>query len=238
MTSATSERMIERAFRAALSEMGSYVGCAKGPCSGRATKEWVVENTISLAWRIGRAVALCRARGEIDSVADAIIDQVGGHDAAKLLFRGKIVAVERKLIKGHVYGEVVIASVADDAVPGAQERRVFTGKMKIPFKNENIVARVVDVDPATGAERETVVASVPDLICVCDAGTGAAIGTPEYRYGLLVTVLGIQASDKWTSTARGIEIGGPAAFGMDDVEYRPLGVFRTPRSVIDEYQPR
>ena len=30
----TTEKMIERAFRAALAEMGSHVACAKGPYSG------------------------------------------------------------------------------------------------------------------------------------------------------------------------------------------------------------
>ncbi|THH15150.1 hypothetical protein EW146_g5282 [Bondarzewia mesenterica] len=226
MTSATTEKMIERAFRAALAEMGSYVGCARGPCSGKDMKAWVIENTISLAWRIGRAVALCRARNEIDSVADVIIDEVGGPNSAKVLFKGKIVAVDRKMFKGHVYGEVVIAAV-DAVVEG--EKYVFKGKMKIPFKNENIVATVVDEEG-----KEQVVASVPDLICVCDTSSGEAIGTPEYRYGLLVTVIGMQASEKWTSTARGIEIGGPGAFGMD-MEYKPLGLFSKPRSVIDEY---
>ena len=76
---------------------------------------------------------------------------------------------------------------------------------------------------------------MPDLICVIDAQNGEAIGTPEYRYGLLVIVLGIVASEKWTSTPRGLEIGGPKGFGLDDVEYKALGKFHKPRSVIDEY---
>jgi DUF917 family protein len=80
-----------------------------------------------------------------------------------------------------------------------------------------------------------VLAIVPDLISVIDAQSGEAIGTPEYRYGLLVTVIGITASDKWTSTPRAIEIGGPAAFGLTDIEYKPLGKFVNPVSVIDEY---
>jgi len=73
------------------------------------------------------------------------------------------------------------------------------------------------------------------LICVIDAQNGEAIGTPEYRYGLLVIILGIVASEKWTSTPRGLEIGGLKGFGMDHVEYRALGKFQKPRSVIDEY---
>jgi DUF917 family protein len=80
-----------------------------------------------------------------------------------------------------------------------------------------------------------ILASVPDLICVIDAQNGEAIGTPEYRYGLLVIVLGIVASEKWTSTPRGLEIGGPKGFGLNDVEYKALGKFQKPQSVIDEY---
>ncbi|KAL1742325.1 hypothetical protein HDZ31DRAFT_66082 [Schizophyllum fasciatum] len=223
MTSATTEKMIERAFRAALAEMGSHVACAKGPTTGARTKSWAVQHTISLAWRVGRAVALCRAQNQLDAVADVIIDSVGGPSTARTLFRGKIVSVERKTVKGHAYGEVVIK---------AQEGDGFEGVMKIPFKNENILATRVLADGT-----EEVVASVPDLISVCDSASGEAIGTPEYKYGILVTVIGITASDKWTATPRGIEIGGPKAFGMD-VEYKPLGTFVKPKSVIDEYAPR
>ncbi|KAK7013143.1 DUF917-domain-containing protein [Favolaschia claudopus] len=226
LLSGASEKLIERIFRAALSEMGSHVACAKGPCSGKKTKEYVVENTISLAWRIGRAVALCRANNQIDNVAEAIIEEVGGKQSAKVLFQGKIISVERKTVKGHVHGEVLLSAsdINNEELPAE-----FSGKLKIPFKNENIVAIAID-----GNGQEEVVASVPDLICVCDALNGQAIGTPEYRYGLFVIVLGIQASEKWTSSRRGIEIGGPKAFGLD-VEYRPLGVFRKPRSVIQEF---
>lgn len=50
MTKAKSELMVERAFRAALSQMGSHVACAKGPVSGANTKKWVVEHTISVRY--------------------------------------------------------------------------------------------------------------------------------------------------------------------------------------------
>lgn len=68
-----------------------------------------------------------------------------------------------------------------------------------------------------------------------DAQNGEALGTQEYRYGLPVVVIGITASEKWTSTERGIEIGGPKGFGFNDLEYKALGKFSKPRSVIDEY---
>ncbi|KAE9569844.1 putative D-/L-hydantoinase subunit A [Colletotrichum fructicola] len=222
MTKARTELDAERAFRAALSQMGSHVGCAKGPVSGRDTKSWVVENTVSLSWRIGRAVALSRCSNTVDRVAEAIVDEVGGDESARVLFRGKIVGVERVTRMGHAYGEVIIEGASADG-KGVE-------KLVIPFKNENILAKKVDAEGG-----EEILTIVPDLVCVIDAQNGEALGTQEYRYGLLVVVLGITASEKWTSTARGIEIGGPKGFGMDDLEYVPLGKFKKPRSVIEEY---
>ncbi|OLN83092.1 Hydantoin utilization protein A 4 [Colletotrichum chlorophyti] len=225
MTKAPTELDAERALRAALSQMGSHVGCAKGPVSGRNTKAWVVENTMSLAWRIGRAVALSRCTNTVDTVAESIIAEVGGPESARMLFKGKIVGVERVLRMGHAYGEVIIESTAaDSGAAGSKE------KLIIPFKNENIYAKKVDADG-----NEEILAVVPDLVCVIDAQNGEALGTQEYRYGLPVIVLGITASDKWTSTERGLEIGGPKGFGFNDLEYKPLGKFSKPRSVIDEF---
>ena len=64
------------------------------------------------------------------------------------------------------------------------------------------------------------VATVPDLIAVLDAQNGSALGTPQYKYGLRVLVLGITAAPQWTGTERGIALGGPSAFGC--VSWRVL----------------
>ncbi|KAK7523439.1 hypothetical protein IWZ03DRAFT_364601 [Phyllosticta citriasiana] len=229
MTKATSDETVERVFRAGLSELGSHVGCAEGPVTGAETRRWAVEHTISLSWRIGRAVHAAQQSNSIDTVAESIVAEVGGSSSAKVLFKGKIVGVERTLRRGHIYGEVIIeaADVNDSAAEGPSE---YDGRIVIPFKNENIA--VFKEKPDGG--RDTL-AIVPDLISIIDAQNGEAIGTPEYRYGLLVIVLGITASERWTSTERGVELGGPKAFGMDDLEYKPIGKFQKPRSVIDEY---
>jgi DUF917 family protein len=136
MTQAKSELMIEKAFRAALSQMGSHVACAKGPVSGKNTKSWIVEHTISLSWRIGRAVPLSRSLNRIETVAESIISEVGGVESAKILFKGKVVGVERTLRIGHIYGEVIVEamSLAWSEVSPVKDR------LKIPFKNENILA--------------------------------------------------------------------------------------------------
>lgn len=228
MPTATSDLKVEQVIRAALSQMGSAVGTADAPVTGEETRRWAVEHTISLSWRIGREVARATKENRIDNVAESIIDAVGGPETGRVLFKGKIIGVERKLWMGHVYGEVIIEGT------GAQ----FSGKVKIPFKNENIAAiRMHDgQEIKTGEERnEDVLAIVPDLISVIDAQNGEAIGTPEYRYGLLVLVIGITASERWTSP-KGIEIGGPNAFGLNHLEYKPLGKFVKPISVIDEFE--
>lgn len=247
MTKATSDLQVERALRAALSQMGSHTGCAEGPVTGAETKRWVVEHTISESWRIGRAVEMARRENRVDQVAEEIVKEVGGAQAAKVLWKGKIVGVSRTLRMGHIYGECVIegmdVSVGDEEESGALESSrkdgQFKGLIKIPFKNENIAAIRISEwksdDEEVLEKQEDVLAIVPDLISVIDAQNGEAIGTPEYRYGLLVTVLGISASDRWTGTKRGIEIGGPEGFGIKHLKYEPLGKFVKPRSIIDEF---
>ncbi|KAK3393335.1 hypothetical protein B0H63DRAFT_425219 [Podospora didyma] len=247
MPKATSDTQVERIMRVALSEMGSQVGCADPPVTGVEMKRWVVEHTLSQAWRIGRAVALATAQSNRVSLSQAIIDACGGSGAAKVLWAGKVVGVERTLRRGYVYGECIIEggdTGLDDNGPSSNTAGVFRGRVKIPFKNENIAAIRIPDDASSAAaaaareepeKQEDVLAIVPDLISVIDAFSGEAVGTPEYRYGLWVVVIGIAASDKWTGTARGIELGGPKAFGFEHLEYKPLGQFVKPVSVIDEF---
>lgn len=269
MPKAASDAAVERIIRAALSSMGSQVGAADPPVTGAEMKRWVVENTVSQAWRLGKAVARARAMNRLDEVAEMIVEECssggargreeGPQKGAKVLFKGKIVGVRRTLRMGHVYGECIIegTDVSDDATSTSGGKRTpsaigedFTGKrIKIPFKNENIAAIRISASENDGSDdegnndgenkelekQEDVLAIVPDLISVIDAQSGEAVGTPEYRYGLLVIVLGIAASDKWTGSQRGIDLGGPKAFGFDHLKYEPLGRFVKPVSVIDEF---
>lgn len=241
MPEAKSDMAVERIMRAALSQMGSAVAVAEAPVSGAECRRWVVENTISQSWRIGRAVARARNENKIDTVAEIILEECGGPQSGKVLFKGKIVGVERTLRMGHTYGECIIegADIVDDgdSVVSQDEPSQFEGFIKIPFKNENIAAIKFtrrEIEGKSVDQDGELLGVVPDLITVIDAHNGEAIGTPEYRYGLLVIVLGITASEKWT-TERGVEIGGPKGFGMDHLVYTPLGKFVKPVSVIDEF---
>lgn len=232
MTRAPNDEIVDRALRASCSEMGSRVGMAAKPTTTQHVRKYGVLNTCSLAWRIGRCIAQCTASNNLSNVAASIIEEAGGPQAAKVLFRGKIVAVERRLFKGHSYGTVHIAAFSDGDEENAPELTPLAsgGTLKIPFKNENIFAEHTAGDGTT-----RMIASVPDLIAVLDDGSGKALGVPEFKYGYRVTVLGITCSPRWTETAAGLEIGGPKAFGYD-IAYKALGTYVEPRSVIDEFK--
>ncbi|OHW99396.1 hydantoinase oxoprolinase [Colletotrichum incanum] len=235
MTRAPNDEIVDRALRASCSEMGSRVGMAAKPTTSDKVRKFGVLNTVSLAWRIGRCIATCQATNTMSTVAESIIDEAGGPEAAKVLFKGKIVKVERRLFKGHSYGEVHIAAFEsgdEDEAANNNNRAVAValgGTLKIPFKNENILAEHTDESGKT-----KILTAVPDLISILDNESGRALGVPEFKYGYRVTVIGITCSPRWTETQAGLDIGGPRAFGYD-LDYKPLGKYVEPRSVLDEY---
>ncbi|KAI8221656.1 putative D-/L-hydantoinase subunit A [Colletotrichum sp. SAR 10_86] len=235
MTRAPNDEIVDRALRASCSEMGSRVGMAAKPTTSDKVKKFGVLNTVSLAWRIGRCISLCQATNTMSTVAESIIKEAGGSEAAKVLFRGKIMRVERRLFKGHSYGEVHIAAFEsgdEDEAASVKDRAAAVaqgGMLKVPFKNENILAEHTSEDGKT-----SILAAVPDLISILDNESGRALGVPEFKYGYRVTVIGITCSPRWTETQAGLDIGGPRAFGYD-MDYKPLGKYVEPRSVIQEY---
>lgn len=238
MSSSSNDRMVDSILRAGCVEMGSSVGAATKPHTAFQVQSYAVLNTCSLAWRIGRCIARSTANNNLSTVAEDIIDEVGGPDAAKVLFRGKIIEVENRLTKGHNYGVVHIkafTTVDDEDDQLASRRSVSVaqgGILRIPFKNENIYAEHVADDGTT-----EIIASVPDLVAILDNSSGKALGVPEFKYGYRVTVLGITCSPQWVRTKEALEIGGPKAFGFDHA-YQPLGKYVAPKSVIHEYRPR
>ncbi|KAF2765216.1 hydantoinase/oxoprolinase [Teratosphaeria nubilosa] len=236
MTRSSNDEIVDRALRASCAEMGSRVGKAANPTTGDRVRKFGVLNTVSLAWRIGRCIALAVVNNTLATVAESIVQEVGGTKSAKILFRGKIVNVERRLFKGHSYGSITVAGLSaseEESAGLSTEGRLPAvkegGTLMIPFKNENIYVEHTAEDGT-----KTIIASVPDLICVLDTSSGKSLGVPEFKYGFRVTVLGITCSPRWTETEAGIQIGGPKAFGYD-IEYKALGEYVEPKSVIDEY---
>jgi DUF917 family protein len=181
----------ERLGRVATVAMGGSAGLAMPVVRGRQLKEAARWGSYTLAHRIGMAVR--RAQREKSRPEEALAPM-----GARLLFRGKIMDIKRETTGGFARGTAVIQGFAGDS----------GSVLRIAIQNENLVAW----------RDEQVVITVPDLICILEDDTGEPIGTEVLRYGLRVCVLAFPADPKLT-TAAGLAVVGPRAFGYD-LEYR------------------
>ncbi|EEU39845.1 uncharacterized protein NECHADRAFT_39497 [Fusarium vanettenii 77-13-4] len=218
MTETRTDKMVDKTLRAACVVMGCRAGNAGPPKTAKLVQEQAVSNTVSLAWWIGYAVATQKS---IEDKMRSIIDAVGGPASACVLAEGKITSVERVLKTGHTYGVLEVDGALSDGTKAV---------IKVPFKNENAYVEAVLADGST-----SILAAVPDLIAVIDSETGIGLGTPEYKYGLRVIILAMAASPRWTDSERGMELGGPGSMGFERIEYKPIGQYKQPRSVIDAF---
>ncbi|MCS7050549.1 MAG: DUF917 domain-containing protein [Thermomicrobium sp.] len=186
---------LERYARAVTVQMGGAAGFAFPAMSGAELRRVVIPCTVSLAVRLGRAVLSAR-REHRDPITAALSVTDG-----QVLFRGKVIDVERRLTAGFARGTVRVAGLEEDR----------GSELLIEFQNENLIAR----------RDGQVVAVVPDLICLVDLETAEPVTTEVVRYGLRVAVLGIPAP-AMLRTPEALAAVGPGAFGYRDVPYRPL----------------
>ena len=184
----------ERFARSISVDMGAVCAGVAFPITGKQVREAAVLGSVSYSERIGRSIREANVAKQ-DAIA-AILEVTNG----VLIFRGKIVDVQRRTSRGWALGECILDGMDSDA--GA--------RMVVRFQNENLVA-IRDGE---------IVASVPDLITILDAESGQAITTEHLRYGFRVVVLGMPCDPKWRTPA-GIELGGPRHFRYD-IDYVPL----------------
>jgi uncharacterized protein len=184
----------ERFARSLTIDMGCVAKIALYPLTCGQLKQAMIPGTISLAEELGRLIRQTRA-AHSDPIA-AMLDRLHGYR----VFDGKIHDVERRTETGFARGQARIEGIGPDT--GAT--------LVIRFQNEHLVA----------VRDGQIVASVPDLIIVLDAETGAPITTEELRYGLRVTVIAAPCDDRWR-TSQGLALVGPRAFGYD-LDYIPV----------------
>ncbi len=173
--------------------MGGEAGLAMPVVMGAQVKQTLIHGTLTLAERIGRAVLNARRAGS--DPAEVITAITHG----RVLFRGKIVDVDRRMVQGFTRGRMRLAPFGGGA------------EMVIDFQNENLIAY----------RDGEIVATVPDLISLIGLEDGEPIGTESLRYGLRVAVLGMPAP-KELKTLRALEVVGPAAFGYSEVLFTPM----------------
>jgi uncharacterized protein len=183
---------MERLERAAAVEFGGLAPSNEFSMTVAEARTATVRNSVSLAIRIGQAVAT-RTHS---SPVDALIAELGAFQ----LISGKVTDVERRTTAGFVRGSVLVEGLGDDA-----------GRLlRLELQNENLVA----------LEGGRVLASVPDLITVLDSETAEAIVTERVRYGQRVTVIAFACDPVWRSE-RGLAVAGPRQFGYD-FDYVPV----------------
>ncbi|KAJ7116355.1 hydantoinase/oxoprolinase [Mycena epipterygia] len=228
LTKVKNEHLVETLMRTVTTEMGSSAALCCPPLAVSDARDYGVPRTQSQAWRIGRAISICRQTNNMKAVPDAILKLQTG----VCLFTGKIVSCAREVRAGFTWGEIRISQLLDEELEDAVASPVAADPgdhMVIPFQNENLCAYI---EKADGSRKLAV--TVPDLISVLDSQSGSNLGSQDYAYGLRVTVIAMAGSPLWNSEA-GLRNGGPAAFGFD-CKFIPIGEYITPRSVIEEYK--
>lgn len=185
---------LERLARAVTIQMGCHAAYAMAPWSGAEVKRTAVWHTVTQARDIGALVLAARRRQE-DPIPALVASQQG-----RVLFQGKIIDVLRRVTGGFARGTVTLEGLDTD-----QGRQLV-----IEFQNENLIARCGD----------SVVCTVPDLLCILERDTAAPINTELLRYGFRVTVVGLPAPPQLT-TPQALQVVGPQAFGYD-MPYRVM----------------
>src|SRR3712207_2393426 len=95
-------KWMERVSRKVCVEYGSVAATCKAPRTGREVKEWGIAHTTSKAIAIGRAVRDAQAR-HLDPIEAILAVEPG-----KVLFRGKVVDVERRTTEGFLRAAAAI----------------------------------------------------------------------------------------------------------------------------------
>jgi uncharacterized protein len=187
-------KWMERVSRKLCTEYGSIASTCKAPRTGREVKDWGIPHTTTKAIAIGYAVR--KAQAKHDDPIEAILSVEPG----KVLFRGKVVDVDRRTTEGFLRGRATLSNLDEDR----------DSRVAIDFQNEWIVA---------WRDGEAMAMS-PDLICVLDSVAGEAVGTETIRYGQRVTVIALPPPAVFT-TLKGLEHVGPRAFGYD-LDYKSV----------------
>jgi DUF917 family protein len=184
---------LERVFRRYCARKGGWIYFT-ATFDHASLKRTLVRGTMRLALDLGRAVE--RARAGDTQTFEHVLASAGG----KLLFRGKIVDLERRFRGGYDWGTLCIEGVDDD-----RGRRAG-----IDFKNEYLILRLDD----------EVVLTVPDLVTLVETESRLPVTTEVVRPGLRVDVLGLPSTPLY-NTPEALRVVGPRAFGYE-IPFVPL----------------
>ena len=189
---AVSDLWGEKIARNIAVSMGARAGLVSTIMTGAQLKASGVHYTMSLACHLGCQVMRAQARKA--DVPAIVADTLDG----RVIFRGKITDVDRRVAKGFARGGVKIDSFSGE------------DQLEIQFQNEFLIAYL----------NGDVAATTPDLICMVTQEEGEPVTTELLRYGTRVAAIAVPAPMQLKTTAA-LKVVGPAAFGYD-LPYRPL----------------
>lgn len=197
-----SNRRMEWLARGVTIRMGGAAYMSMYPMSAGEVRRTAIPGTLGLAQGIGATLRQARERHRdpFAALTEMLATTIYSHGS--VLFRGKVLDVERRTVEGFARGRAVLE-------PFEGGRR-----LELTFQNEYLVARSEGVTRAV----------VPDLICTLDTETGEPITTEALRYGQRVTVYTISTPEIMRTPAA-LGTFGPAAFGLPD-EYVPVETMR------------
>jgi len=156
-------------------------------------KKYIVGNTLSNSFRVGKAIREARAAGK-DPIAIAA-ENVGG----KCIYRGKVEKIDWVSEDGYMIGTTYINGTGQ-----------YNGQtMEVWFKNENHCAKI----------NGKVIVTSPDLICIIDNETGEPITNTKMVKDLNVAVITIP--NLRYRTPKAIKALGPDHFGIKST-YTPV----------------
>lgn len=182
--------------------MGGVSFIAEYAMDGATVRKVAVRGTLRLCLEIGRTIRDARAAHTNPFEALIAMFATTSYSHARIIFTGKISEVYRRIEEGFSRGIVRLTELN-----GGENPR----KLEIEIQNENLIARTDD---------GTILAMVPDLICVLDSESAEPITTEDLRYGQRVTVMAVSVPEIMR-TPEALAVWGPRHFGYD-IEYHRI----------------
>jgi len=176
---------------------GMIAAFATWTLNGETLRRALALNTVTKCEKIGKAIrsAISASRDPVKAATEA----AGGYE----LIRGTITDLTTRTVAGFDFGTTTIEGIVS-----------YEGKkIKIDFKNENIIAWKTEGKPLVMA---------PDLICLMTIG-GEPLTNADTKKDMKVAVIGIPAPDKWRKHPKGFAVWKHILEKMGYMgEYTPL----------------
>lgn len=186
-------RWTETLARSCTISCGGNVCVCMYTMDGATFKKYSVFRTLSRCQALGKLIRTAKNHPDKESY---FLKESGAFP----LFRGKISDVMRTTNGAFNLGKVTLMGMGEYK----DQEAVVT------FQNENLSASVDG----------TLLATVPDLICLVDQETFHPVTTDALKYGKRVLIIAMPCHPLWR-TKKGLELVGPRYFGID-TDYIPI----------------